>query len=164
MTKHGTGKKEKFKIAVITVSSTRDMKSDKSGQWIEKHIKREGHIPTIRLIVKDNFTEISSAVTSLINQEDPPNCIIMTGGTGLSRDDITIETVSSLFRKELTAFGPAFTSLSLEDIDSAAIMSRSTAGIIRNTIVFCLPGSINACKLACKILIFPEIEHILYHI
>lgn len=154
---------KKLDISIITVSSSRDSKSDKSGKWMEKRIKREGHIFKKRLVVKDDFFEISSAVTDLTNNERPHG-IIITGGTGLSRDDITIETITPLFSKELTGFSAAFTCLSLEQIDSAAIMSRATAGVIKDTIVFCIPGSINACKLACKALIFPEIEHIIHHI
>ena len=153
----------KLDTGVITVSSSRNSKSDKSGEWIEKRISKEGHNFTKRVVVKDNFYEISSALTDMISHENP-HAVIITGGTGLSRDDITIETVSPLFSKTLTGFSTAFTCLSIEEIDSAAIMSRATAGIINNTAVFCIPGSIKACKLACKALIFPELEHIIHHI
>lgn len=154
---------KKLDISIVTVTSTRNTKTDKSGQWIEKRIKKEGHVFKKRIIAKDNFTEISTAVTELTDYERS-DVIIVTGGTGLSRDDITIETVSPLFSKELTAFSAAFTNLSLDDIDSAAILSRACAGIVRQSVVFCIPGSLNACKLACKALIFPEIEHIIHHI
>lgn len=154
---------KKLNIAVVTVSSSRNAKTDKSGEWIEKRIKKEGHLLSKRIVVKDNFTEISSAVTDLIFY-DNPHCIITTGGTGLSKDDITIETLSPLFTKELTGFSAAFTSISLEQIDSAAILSRAKAGIVGETVVFCIPGSLNACRLACKALIFPEVEHIVHHI
>lgn len=150
-------------VSIITVSSSRNSKTDKSGEWMEKRIKKEGHIFKTRMVVKDDFFEISAAVTDLTNHERP-HVIIITGGTGLSRDDITIETVSPLFSKVLTGFATAFTCLSLEQIDSAAIMSRATAGIIKDSVVFCIPGSLKACKLACKALIFPEIEHIIHHI
>jgi molybdenum cofactor biosynthesis protein B len=88
----------------------------------------------------------------------------MTGGTGISPKDVTIEAVRPLFEKELTAFGTLFTQLSFEEIDSAAILSRATAGIIKQTMIFCMPGSIKACKLACNSLIFPELGHLLKHI
>ena len=88
----------------------------------------------------------------------------MTGGSGISPKDVTIEAVKPLFEKELTAFGVLFAQLSFEEIDSAAILSRATAGIANNSIIFCMPGSIKACKLACKNLIFPELGHILKHI
>ena len=72
--------------------------------------------------------------------------------------------IRPLFEKELTAFGHLFAKISFEEIDSADILSRATAGIIKQTIVFCMPGSIKACKLACNNLIFPELGHLLKHI
>ena len=87
----------------------------------------------------------------------------MTGGTGISNKDVTIEAVRPLFSKEITAFGAIFSQLSFEEIDSAALLSRATAGVIEKTVVFCMPGSLNACKLACKALIFPELGHLVKH-
>ena len=92
-----------------------------------------------------------------------PHALLITGGTGIGPADVTIEAVRPLFRKELTAFGPLFAQLSYEDIDSAALLSRATAGLIDQTIAFCMPGSLNACKLACKALIFPELGHLVKH-
>ena len=93
-----------------------------------------------------------------------PQALLVTGGTGISSKDVTIEAVRPLFIKELTSFGPIFAQLSFEQIDSAAILSRATAGVIEKTILFCMPGSINACKLACKAIIFPELGHLVRHI
>ena len=92
-----------------------------------------------------------------------PRVLILTGGTGIAPRDVTIESVRSLFTKELTAFGVLFAQLSYEQIDSAAILSRATAGLVNKTVVFCIPGCIKACKLACKYLIFPELGHIVKH-
>jgi molybdenum cofactor biosynthesis protein B len=69
-----------------------------------------------------------------------------------------------MFTKELTAFGALFTYLSYEDIDSAALLSRATAGLVGRTLVFCMPGSLKACKLACEELIFPELGHLVKHV
>jgi molybdenum cofactor biosynthesis protein B len=88
----------------------------------------------------------------------------MSGGTGIGPQDVTIEAVRPLFDKELSAFGVLFAMLSFEEIDSAAFLSRATAGIIGPTIVFNLPGSLKACKLACRNLIFPEIGHLIKHL
>jgi molybdenum cofactor biosynthesis protein B len=77
---------------------------------------------------------------------------------------VTIEAVSPLFSKELSAFGSLFAHLSTKQIGSAAILSRATAGVIENSVVFCMPGSLNACKLACTELIFPELGHLVKHI
>ena len=88
----------------------------------------------------------------------------MTGGTGITKKDVTIEAVTPMFAKILTAFGSLFANLSYEEIGSAAFLSRATAGVIDNTIVFCMPGSIHACKLACRKLIFPELGHLVKHV
>ncbi len=155
--------RRKLNISIISVTSSGNIKTDKTGQWIEKRIKKERFLLKKRIIAKKNFFEISSAVTDLVYYEGT-DVIIINGGTGLCRDDVTIETISPLFSKELTGFAPAFTSLILEDTDSAAIVRRVCAGIIRETAVFCLPADIRACKLACRALIFPEIENIIHHL
>ncbi len=152
-----------IKIAVISVSTTRGLAEDKSGAWIKKQAKKEGHEVVIHQTVTDDIEAIKE-LTRHVTEKICPDAIIMTGGTGISPKDVTIEAVKPLFEKELTAFGTLFTQLSFEEIDSAAILSRATAGIIKNTIIFCMPGSIKACQLACNDLIFPELGHILKHI
>jgi molybdenum cofactor biosynthesis protein B len=89
---------------------------------------------------------------------------LVNGGTGISSGDVTIEALRPLFQKEMTAFGILFAQLSFEEIDSAAILSRAAAGIIGSTAVFCMPGSLAACKLACKNLVFPELGHVAKHL
>ena len=93
-----------------------------------------------------------------------PQAVIVTGGTGVSPKDVTIEALRPLMSKELTAFGPIFAHLSYQEIGSAAIMSRATAGVIGHCLVFCLPGSLKACQLACSALIFPELGHLRVHV
>ena len=160
---HKKNTPKNIKIAVITVSTTRKLSEDKSGTWIKKQAKKEGHEVIIHQVVTDDIQAIDE-LTRHVTQKICPDVVIMTGGTGISPKDVTIEAVKPLFKKELTAFGVLFAQLSFEEIDSAAILSRATAGIIENTIIFCMPGSIKACKLACKNLIFPELGHILKHI
>ena len=145
------------------MSSTRTFENDKSGLWIKKQAKKEGHEVVVHQVVTDDITAITELLTHVVERVRP-DALIMTGGTGLSPKDVTIEAVQPLFNKELSAFGPLFAQLSFEEIDSAAIMSRATAGIINQTAVFCMPGSIKACKLACNQLIFPELGHLLKHI
>jgi len=152
-----------IKIAVISVSTTRSLSDDKSGAWIKKQAKKEGFEVVIHQVVTDEIAAIRE-LTEHVAEKICPDAIIMTGGTGISPKDVTIEAIKPLFEKELSAFGPLFAHLSFEEIDSAAILSRATAGIIKQTIVFCIPGSFKACKLACNALIFPELGHILNHI
>lgn len=116
----------------------------------------------IHQVIPDDTNAITDALGNIIERIGP-HAVIMTGGTGISPKDVTIEAVQPLFDKELTAFGPVFAQLSFEQIDSAAILSRATAGFIKGTAVFCMPGSLNACKLACSNLIFPELGHLIKH-
>jgi molybdenum cofactor biosynthesis protein B len=153
----------KLKVGVFSMSSTRSLADDKAGHWIRKRALKEGHEVLVHQVIDDIAGSISSAVLECI-YEQQPHVILMTGGTGVSAKDVTIEAVRPLFDKELTAFSVLFAQLSYEQIDSAAIMSRATAGIIQKTAVFCLPGSLKACKLACQALIFPELGHIVRHL
>lgn len=153
---------KELSIGILTVSTTRTLATDASGQWIGKLVKSEGHAVVVQRIIPDDASVISAAVLSIIDGLSP-QVLIMTGGTGISPKDVTIEAVRPYFKKELTAFGPIFAQLSFAEIDSAALLSRATAGIIGQTIVFCIPGSLNACKLACKDLIFPELTHLVRH-
>jgi len=162
-TEHKKSAPRTVRIGIITVSTTRSLKDDKSGLWISKRAKREGHEVVFHQVITDEIEIITRTVMDVI--KDPaPQALLVTGGTGISSKDVTIEAVHPLFTKELTAFGPIFAQLSFEQIDSAAILSRATAGVIEKTILFCMPGSINACKLACKAIIFPELGHLVHHI
>jgi molybdenum cofactor biosynthesis protein B len=150
-------------IGIITVSTTRTKAEDESGKWISKRVEKEGHRVIFHKVIPDDSDAILSTIQSVIH-ELHPQIIIVSGGTGISNQDVTIETVRPLFEKELTGFGALFAQLSFEEIDSAAILSRATAGVINTSVLFCIPGSLKACKLACKALIFPEIGHLVKHV
>jgi molybdenum cofactor biosynthesis protein B len=151
-----------IKIGIITLSSTRTLPDDKSGHWIKKNAIREGFSVILHQIIPDDSSMISQAVVETI-AEYQPDALLLTGGTGISPKDVTIEAVTPLFNKVITSFGTLFAQLSYEEIDSAAILSRATAGVIGGTIVFAMPGSLAACKMACKTLIFPELGHMVAH-
>ena len=161
--KHKAAAPKKVKLGIITVSSTRTIQDDKSGIWIGKRAGKEGHEVVFHRVVPDDAEIISRTVMDAV-RDNKPEVILLTGGTGISRKDVTIEAVTPLFEKELTAFGALFAQLSFEEIDSAALLSRATAGVFQNTILFCLPGSLQACKLACMALIFPELGHLVGHV
>ena len=150
-------------LGIISVSTTRALIDDTSGHWIREQAEEKGHKVVFHQVIPDDAAKISAMLKEKI-KESKPQVILMSGGTGITKKDVTIEAVSPLFNKELSAFGPLFAKLSMEEIDSAAIMSRATAGVIGNTVVFCMPGSLNACKLACSKLIFPELGHLVKHI
>jgi molybdenum cofactor biosynthesis protein B len=150
-------------IGIITVSTTRALIDDTSGKWIREKAEIKGHRVVFHRVIPDDAVKIAATLKDEI-KESQPQVILLSGGTGITKKDVTIEAVSPLFAKELTAFGPLFAKLSMDEIDSAAIMSRATAGVVGKTVVFCIPGSLNACKLACTRLIFPELGHLVKHV
>lgn len=152
-----------LKLGIFTVSSTRTEKDDKSGQWIKKQAEKEGHRIAVYGVVADDHRDITRAVANSI-ADHGIHALILTGGTGISNSDVTIEAVQPMFSKELGSFASLFAWLSFKKVDAAALLSRSAAGIIGRTSVFCLPGSIDACKLGCRELIFPELKHIAAHL
>lgn len=154
---------ENLRIGILTMSSSRSLAEDKSGAWMRSLAEKEGHQVVCHNLVTDSEEEIRMALRNAIRNHSP-HAMLLTGGTGIVNSDVTIEAVTPMFRKTLTGFSTIFTMLSYEEIDTAAILSRATAGIIGNTVVFCLPGSLKACKLACKAIIFPELGHVVKHI
>lgn len=150
-------------VGILSVSTTRVIESDESGKWIARRAKKEGHDVRFHQVVTDDITAIRDAALKAIRNYGL-QALLITGGTGITPTDVSIEAVKPLFSKEMTAFGAIFAQLSYEEIDSAAILSRAAAGIIGSTAVFCMPGSKKACQLACKALIFPDLGHVVAHI
>jgi molybdenum cofactor biosynthesis protein B len=152
----------RIRIGVISISTTRSEENDESGGWIRRAAIKEGHDVVFYQVIPDDVYRITETIRKALHDLDP-QALLLTGGTGIGSRDVTIEAVRPLFEKELSAFGPLFCQLSFEEIDSAALLSRATAGVIGKTLIFCMPGSLKACKLACKALIFPELGHLVKH-
>ena len=150
-------------VGILSVSSTRSLANDESGLWIAQQAKKEGHGVCSHEVVTDDIIAIREAALRAIRDHDL-QALLITGGTGITTKDVTIEAIKPLFAKEMTAFGAIFAQLSYEEIDAAAVLSRAAAGTIGSTVVFCMPGSKKACQLACKALIFPELGHIVAHV
>ena len=150
-------------VGVISVSSSRTLEKDESGHWIGSTAALEGHQLLSHQLVPDDIQTIRQTLRDTI-QELKPDAMIITGGTGIGFMDVTIEAVQPMFSKELTAFGAIFANLSYQQVGAAAMLSRATAGLVAATAVFCLPGSLKACKLACKHIIFPELSHLVRHL
>ncbi|HMA04988.1 MAG TPA: MogA/MoaB family molybdenum cofactor biosynthesis protein [Methanomicrobiales archaeon] len=146
--------------AVITVSSSRTPETDESGQAAKNLLHEAGIEVTYYALVPDRIEHIR---TALVLALDLASCTILTGGTGLTPDDCTIEAVRPFLEKEIEGFGELFRSLSHREIGTAAMLSRALAGISRGRAVFCLPGSVAAVTLGTRELILPEIRHILSH-
>ena len=132
-------------IAIVTISDTRDLDNDKSGDVLAQRIEHSGHNIISRKIVKDDFKQITQLFQSLINNEKI-DVVISTGGTGLTGRDITPEVMKTLFEKSIDGFGEMFRWLSYSKIGTSALQSRALAGVTNGTYIFCLPGSPSACK------------------
>lgn len=149
-----------IKTGVITVSTTRNEANDTSGNEIKKLFSENKINVVYYKIVPDSKKDIKDAVNEALSSS---NCIVINGGTGLTHDDITIETVLPLFDKKIDGFGELFRLKSYDDIGTGALLSRAAAGIKDKKAIFCIPGSTGAVKLAMNEIILPEIRHILTH-
>jgi len=147
-----------FRAAVLTVSDSRTEQTDESGRLMRDLIIGAGHHVAAYQILKNEPEAVRSVVLALASQVD---FMITTGGTGMSPRDLSIEACRPLFVKELEGFGDIFRMLSFAEIGSAAIMSRATAGSVGQAMLFCLPGSKAAVRLAVERLILPEIKHLI---
>ena len=133
------------RFAVLTVSDTRDMSSDKSGDTLAGRIEDAGHILVARDIVRDERDQIAAQLRAWC--ADPGiDAILTTGGTGLTGRDVTVEAHRDVYEKEIEAFGTVFTIVSMQKIGTSAIQSRACAGVAQGTYLFALPGSPGACK------------------
>ncbi|MDQ3070338.1 MAG: molybdenum cofactor biosynthesis protein MoaB [Acidobacteriota bacterium] len=144
---------------IVTISDTRTETTDTSGAAIASLLEQAGHAVSGRKIVKDDGTAIRGAV-SYAAKSGASDVVITTGGTGISSRDGTYEALSALFERRIDGFGELFRALSYQEIQSAAMLSRATAGIVGHCAVFVLPGSENAVRLAMQKLILPEIGHV----
>lgn len=132
-------------IAILTVSDTRTLESDKSGDLLKARIEAHGHRVVARSIVKDEIEVIQTEVKQWI--ESPSiDVVISTGGTGLTGRDVTPEAFKEIFEKEIEGFGELFRWLSFKKIGTSTIQSRAIAGVAGGTYIFALPGSTGACK------------------
>lgn len=163
---HNETLERNIKCAVLTVSDTRDVTTDKGGQLIQNllaesnvSVDSEKHY----VIVKDEIGAIKQQLQEWLVQD--VDVIITTGGTGIAERDVTIEAVEPFLTKEIEGFGELFRYLSYEeDVGSRAMLSRAIGGTIKDKLIFCLPGSTGAIKLAMNRLIIPEVNHLISEI
>jgi molybdenum cofactor biosynthesis protein B len=148
---------ETLNVAVLTVSDTRTMDNDTSGQFLETSLLESGHTLADRTIVIDDVYQIRARLSAWI-ADATVNAILVTGGTGFSGRDSTPEAVSPLFDKTIEGFGEVFRALSFDEIGSSTIQSRAIAGLANRTAIFCMPGSTGACKTAWNGLIRDQLD------
>jgi len=134
-------------IAVLTVSDTRTVATDKSGTTLIERLQTAGHSLAQRAIVKDDVYQIRAAVSQWIADSDVHG-ILVTGGTGFTARDTTPDALLPLFDQVIEGFGELFRSLSLADVGTSTIQSRTVAGVANRTVIFSMPGSTGACRMA----------------
>lgn len=154
-----------IKVAVLTVSDTRNKTTDKGGKLVIEYID------TVNAFVPDEHYEIVTDDIAAIQETvkkhlaGDVDVVITTGGTGIAKRDVTIEAVTPLFDKEIEGFGELFRMLSYtEDIGSRSLLSRAAAGTHGNQLIVSLPGSSGAVKLAMEKLVMPELNHLVFEL
>src|SRR4030081_1834216 len=147
-----------LKIAVLTVSDTRDLAGDTSGATLVERIEKSGHAVAARAIVRDDVEKIRARIKDWI--ADPGvDAIITTGGTGFTGRDVTPEAIEPLFEKRMDGFSIAFHILSYAKIGTSTVQSRATAGVAGATFIFCLPGSPGACRDAWDGILAAQLDY-----
>jgi molybdopterin adenylyltransferase len=146
------------RIAVITVSDTRTLETDKSGQTLVDRIAAAGHTLAARHVVTDDVRRIRAIIRTLTKRRDV-DVIITTGGTGLTGRDVTVESLRPLFDKEIEGFGVVFHMISFRKINTSTLQSRACAGVMDGKYVFCLPGSPGACKDAWDEILVHQLDY-----
>jgi molybdenum cofactor biosynthesis protein B len=145
--------------AVVTVSDTRTTETDKSGQIIKELLLASGYSVGYYTILKDEPAQIQAIIAQLSDIADI-NAVIFNGGTGIAPRDTTYDAIEGLLEKTLPGFGEIFRFLSYQEIGSRAIASRAVAGVYQQKLIFSVPGSSNAVRLAMEKLILPELVHL----
>ncbi|TNE61887.1 MAG: molybdenum cofactor biosynthesis protein B [Alphaproteobacteria bacterium] len=146
------------RIAVMTISDTRSLADDKSGDTLVERLTAAGHILVDRAIVKDDKPSIRAQVETWVASDDV-QVILTTGGTGITGRDVTPEVVEALYTKAIPGFGELFRMLSYETIGTSTIQSRATGGLVGTTLVFALPGSTGACRDAWDKILVTQLDN-----
>lgn len=146
-----------LRVAVITISDSRTPDNDTSGDYLAESLVTEGHRLAYRKIVQDDRYVLRAEFSSLIADAEV-DIILATGSTGLTGRDVAPEALEPLFDKAIEGFGELFRAVSVTDIGAATIQSRAFAGLANGTVIFCMPGSPNACRTAWEEVIRPQLD------
>ncbi len=146
------------RIAVLTVSDSRSLAEDRSGQVLVDRLETAGHVLADRKILPDEREEIADQLRDWIANSEI-DVVISTGGTGLTGRDVTVEAHRDVYEKEIDAFGTVFTIVSMQKIGTSAVQSRATGGVAGGTYLFALPGSPGACKDAWDEILVKQLDY-----
>ncbi len=158
MSEHPTHRKTPTTFALIVTSDTRTEREDETGRIAVGLIEAEGHRVVQHTLVPNNEEKIRAEVQRML-LDDSVAVVVTSGGTGIGAKDRTVAAVTPLMEKEMVGFGELFRRMSYDEVGGAAIMSRATAGVAGGKLVFCLPGSRNATKVALTRIILPNVGH-----
>lgn len=148
-----------IRCGVLTISDTRTIDNDSGGTLAQRLLRDAGHEVTAYAIVRDDVPQVVAQVQTWLTS---CQVIVTTGGTGIAKRDNTIDALEPLFVRRLPGFGEIFRMLSFGQVGAAAMLSRASAGVIGQTLVFCMPGSPAAVELAMTQLIVPELRHVVW--
>jgi molybdenum cofactor biosynthesis protein B len=157
MSKHKNAIFEPLNLAVLTVSDSRNETTDTSGHLLVERLQGQGHKLADKKIVIDDIYKIRAAISTWVADENIQG-ILVTGGTGFTGRDSTPEAIIPLFDKTVLGFGELFRHISFDQIGTSTIQSRAVAGLANGVIIFCMPGSTNACKTAWDEIIQPQLD------
>jgi molybdopterin adenylyltransferase len=145
------------RIAVLTVSDTRTLVDDRSGDVLVERLQEAGHSLAARAIVRDDVKAIGDQIKAWVADQQV-DVVISTGGTGFTGRDVTPEAVEPIFEKRMDGFSWAFHQISYQKIGTSTVQSRATAGVAGGTYIFCLPGSPGACKDAWDGILLQQLD------
>jgi molybdenum cofactor biosynthesis protein B len=144
---------------VLVTSDSRTEETDESGKLIKQRLLDKGHRVVYYTILKNDAQLLKNKILELVKQ-DEVQVVITSGGTGLSHKDVTVDTIHPMLEKQLDGFGELFRYLTYQELGTASIMSRATAGVINGKVIICFPGSLGAATLAMDKIILSEIGHL----
>ena len=157
MSRKAKGPFVSLNIAVLTVSDTRTRENDTSGDLLQERLETAGHKLAARVILRDDVEKLRAQLRAWMADKNV-DAVISTGGTGLTKRDVTPEAFEPLFTKAIPGFGELFRWLSYEEIGTSTIESRAFGGVADTTLVFCLPGSTGACRTGMDKIILPQLN------
>ena len=152
-----------LRVAVLTLSDTRTPETDQGGNLIQELLAGAGHQIVHYAVLKDDPALLRHTAAMLADRGDV-QALLTTGGTGIAKRDSTYEALAGLLEKRLDGFGELFRMLSYQEVGPAAMLSRATGGVYRGMLIFCMPGSPGAVRLAMEKLILPELPHLVWEL
>lgn len=158
--KHKEAAPKNLGFAIVTISDSRTLETDESGNIASKILISNGYDVIERVLIPNDANRIRKKIRDLV-KDKRVDVVITIGGTGLSKRDLTVETVSKIVEKKINGFGELFRAISYSEIGVSAMLSRAFGGVVSGKIILCLPGSQNAVELAIRKLVIPEIRHMI---